>query len=327
MSDNRTRWGVLAPGRIARKFAEAVRGAGEALDAVGSRSKERADAFADEFDIPRRYDSYAALVADPDIDAIYVSSPHPYHRNHAVLALDAGKAVLCEKPIAVNAAQARDIVAAARRNGKFAMEAMWSRFLPIVARTRALIAEGAIGAPRMVIADFGFRANVDPKGRLFDPALGGGGLLDVGCYPVSFAHMILGKPVEVKALACLGETGVDEQNVVAMKFADGALAVTASGVRTTTPLDAVVLGTDGRIRIHSPWFDGVALTLTRPGEKDRRIEEPRVENGFEYEVREVARCLREGLLESPVLPLDESVAIMETLDQARAQWGLRYPME
>ncbi len=327
MSDNRTRWGVLAPGRIARKFAEAVRGAGDALDAVGSRSKERADAFADEFDVPRRYDSYAALVADPDIDAIYVSSPHPYHRDHAVLALDAGKAVLCEKPIAVNAAHARDIVAAAQRNGKFAMEAMWSRFLPIIARTRALIAEGAIGAPRMVSADFGFRANVDPKGRLFDPALGGGGLLDVGCYPVSFAHMILGKPVEVKALACLGETGVDEQNVVTMKFADGALAVTTSGVRTATPLDAVVLGTDGRIRIHSPWFDGVALTLTRPGEEDRRIEEPRVENGFEYEVREVTRCLREGLLESPVLPLDESAAIMETLDQARAQWGLRYPME
>jgi predicted dehydrogenase len=322
-----TRWGILAPGRIARKFAEGLKAVPDArLEAVGSRDRERAEAFAREFGAARWHGSYEELVSDPGIDAIYVSSPHSLHAEHSILALEAGKAVLCEKPFAVNAAQARRVVEKARSLRLFCMEAMWTRFLPTMARLRELLAAGVIGEPRMLTADFGFRSDGNPRGRLMDPSLGGGSLLDVGIYPVSLAFMVLGPAERVTGLAHLGATGVDEEAVVLMSHRGGALSVSTSAVRTATPQLAVVMGTAGRVELDRGWWNGKELTVFLPGET-RRIEPPRVGNGYNYEAVEVGRCLREGALESAVMGLDESLLILGALDEARRQWGLRYPME
>ena len=324
---DKVRWGILAPGKIARKFAEGLKSTPDArLEAVGSRDAERAEAFAREFGAARWHGSYGELLADPGIDAVYVASPHPWHAEHSILALEAGKAVLCEKPFAINAAQARRVVETARRRRLFCMEAMWTRFLPTMVRLREILAQGVIGEPRMLTADFGFRCDGNPRGRLMDPALGGGGLLDVGIYPISLAFMVLGPAERVSGLAHLGETGVDEQAVVVMSHRAGALSVCSTGVRTSTPQLAVIMGTLGRIELDRNWWTGKELTVYLPGET-RRVEPPRVGNGYNYEAAEVGRCLREGRLESAVMGLDESVLILEAMDEARRQWGLRYPME
>jgi predicted dehydrogenase len=324
---DKVRWGILAPGKIARKFAEGLTATPDArLEAVGSRDPARAEAFAREFGASRWHGSYEKLVADPGIDAIYVASPHSWHAEHSILALEAGKAVLCEKPFAVNAAQARKVVEAARRRRLFCMEAMWTRFLPTMVRLREILAQGVIGEPRMLTADFGFRCDGNPRSRLMDPAMGGGGLLDVGVYAVSLAFMVLGPAERVSGLAHIGETGVDEQAVVAMSHRGGALSVCSTGVRTSTPQLAVIMGTQGRIELDRGWWNGKELTVYLPGET-RRVEPPRTGNGYNYEAAEVGRCLREGQLESSVLGLDESVRVLEAMDEARRQWGLRYPME
>ena len=204
------RWGILGPGSIAHKFTGGLQAtpAGE-LVAVGSRTQQRADAFADQYGAPNRHASYEALSTDPDIDAVYVATPHPFHQDNAILCLEAGKAVLCEKPFTINATEAGAVVACARANGVLLMEAMWSRYLPIMVQVRQWLDAGAIGEPLMVSADFGFRAGVNPAGRLFNPALGGGALLDIGIYVVSFAAMVLGsQPAQVAAAAHLGETAL-----------------------------------------------------------------------------------------------------------------------
>jgi predicted dehydrogenase len=207
------------------------------------------------------------------------------------------------------------------------MEAIWSRFLPHIVKLRELIAEGAIGEVRQVRADFSFRTEVDPKSRLFDPALGGGGLLDVGIYPVSLAAMLLGAPSDIASLAQLGTTGVDEQAGIVMRYDGGRLAVLTTGIRTSSPHEALILGTEGHIRVHDAWWKPSALTLARDGEAAQPIDAPAVGNGYNYEAAEVMRCLRAGRTESETMPLDESLAIMRTLDAIRAQWGLRYPSE
>ncbi|HUT60819.1 MAG TPA: Gfo/Idh/MocA family oxidoreductase [Phycisphaerae bacterium] len=324
----KVRWGILGTGAIASKMAQAlhqVEGAEPA--AVGSRSQASADAFGDKFGVPRRHASYEALAADPDVDVVYIATPHPMHMDNSMLCLGAGKAVLCEKPFTVNAGQAREVIELARSKGLFLMEAMWSRFVPSVVKLRQLLAGGAIGEVRMVQADFGFRARLDPTGRLFDPALAGGGLLDVGVYCISLASMILGPPVRVTGLAHIGETGVDEQAGAVLLGQGGKIAVLSCGVRTNTPHEAVVMGTDGMIRLHSRWWSGAKLTLCPAGEPAEEIDPPIAENGFVYEVQEVHRCLTAGRTESDVMPLDETVGVLATMDALRAQWGLRYPME
>jgi predicted dehydrogenase len=325
---DKIRWGILGAGRIAHRFAEAVASLPDAeLAAVGSRAADTAGRFASQHHIPRAHASYEALAADPAVDAVYVATPHPMHMGNSLLCLNAGKAVLCEKPFAVNAAQAQAMADAARAGKVFLMEAMWTRFLPGIARVRALIAEGAIGEPRMLMADFGFRAGLDPKGRLFDPALGGGGLLDVGVYCMSLASMIFGSPNRVTGLAELGSTGVDEQASMALGYPSGQLALLATAVRTNTQHEAWIHGTEGAIKIHRPWYAPTALTLVRPGRADEAIAAPFEGNGFNYEAAEVGACLRAGRLESATMPLDESIAILRAMDSLRAQWGLRYPME
>ena len=322
------RWGVLGTGYIARKFMEAAQAAdGAEVVAIGSRASGTADAFADEFGIARRHSSYEAVAADPEIDAVYVSTPHPSHVHNTVLCLEAGKAVLCEKPFTVNAQEAERSVRTARAQHKFLMEAMWTRFLPALVQVRRWLAEGAIGEVRMVQASFGFRGEADPDSRLLSPEFAGGALLDVGIYPLSLTSMILGQPERIASMAHKGESGVDEQSAMLLGYPGGAMAVLASAVRTLTNHDAYILGTEGKIRIHAPFWTSQTVSLQLGEEEPQEIATPLRCNGFEYQIEEVGRCLREGLLESPVMPLDESLAIMRTMDEIRAQWGLRYPME
>lgn len=325
---DKIRWGILGTGVIARKFVTGLKVTpGAELAAVGSRAQATTDEFGDTFGVSRRYASYEALAQDPDVDVIYVSTPHPLHVANTLLCLNAGKAVLCEKPFALNAAETEQMITLARQKRLFLMEAMWTRFLPAVVKLRQLIAEGVIGEVRMIMADLGFRAEFDPAHRLFAPELGGGALLDVGIYPVSFASMILGAPVEVTSLAHLGATGVDEQSAILLRYQAGQLAVIAAAVRTDIPSEAIIMGTTGRIRVHAPIYCPVRLTLSRPEQGDEIIDAPLEGNGYNYQALEVMNCLRAGKLESQIMPLDETLAIMKTMDKIRAPWGLKYPAE
>lgn len=320
-------WGILGPGSISHQFATGLQSAaGAKLLAVGSRSQAKADAFADKFGAPKRHASYEALAADPDIHVIYIATPHPQHKDAALLCLEHGKAVLCEKPFTVNAKEAEEVIASARAKDLFVMEAMWSRFFPAMAHVRKLIADGAIGEVRMLQADFGFRAGVDPSSRLFNPAMAGGGLLDVGVYPISLASMLFGAPSDITGVAQLGETGVDEQAAISLKYAGGQVAALTTGVRINTPQEAYILGTDGSIKVHAPWWKASKITVNAGG-KSEELDLPFEGQGMNYEAEEVGNCLRAGKNESDILPLDETLSIMRTTDTLRAQWGLKYPME
>ena len=325
---DKIRWGILSTGWIAKKFAEGLSVLPDAeIVAVGSRAQETADAFGDEYGVPRRYASYEALVGDPDVDVVYIGTPHPFHKDNAILSLEAGKAVLLEKPFTINAGEAEEVIALAREKGLFLMEAMWSRYIPIIVKLRELLAEGAIGEVRMLTADLGFRREPDPRSRLFAPELGGGALLDVGIYPISFASMVLGTPSRIVSMAHLGQTGVDEQAGVVFGYDGGQLAILHTALQTSTTIEATVMGTEGKIRVHSPWFYGTTLTLSIEERDDEVISLPYEGNGYNFEAAEVNECLREGKLESDVMPLDETLTIMRTLDAIRAQWGFKYPME
>jgi len=320
------RWGILGTGGIASKFADGLSVLTDAeLAAVGSRTQEGADRFGEQYQIPRRHASYEALATDPDVDVIYIATPHTFHNENTRLCLEAGKAVLCEKPFAINAVEAAGMIELAREKGLFLMEAMWTRYLPVIMHVRRLIAEGAIGEVRMLTADFGFRTGFNPEGRLFNPDLGGGALLDVGIYPVSLAYALFGQPDTIKTLAGLGETGIDEQSAYLFGYESGQLALLSSAVRTNTPHEAIIAGTEGLIRIPD-WWHARQFTLTKNGETEV-VELPFYGNGYNYEAAEVMRCLREGLLESETMPLDETLAIMGTMDAIREQWGLVYPKE
>jgi predicted dehydrogenase len=320
------RWGLLATGGIAHTFAADL----QLLDdceivAVGSRSQESADAFGAEFDVPRRHGSYAALAADPEVDAIYVSTPHPGHLDATLLALENGKAVLCEKPFAMDAAQARQMVTAARVSGTFLMEAMWTRFLPHVVRVREILAAGTLGDLVYFTAEHGQWFPRDPQFRLFAPSLGGGALLDLGIYPVSFAHLVFGPPADITAVSTPAFTGVDATTSMVLRYASGAHAVLTTSLAAKSGNPAVIYGSEARLEIDG-WF--YVPTSFRVVSRDEQVletfESPRIGRGMQYQATEVNRCLRAGLTESPILPLDETVAIMDVLDEVRAQIGLDY---
>jgi predicted dehydrogenase len=321
------RWGILGTGGIARKFADALALLPDArLTAVGSRTAASAEAFGASYKIPHCHGSYAGLMQDHDVDVIYVSTIHPLHYENSIGCLDAGKAVLCEKPFTINAGQARKLIARAREKRVFLMEAMWTRFVPAFVKIRSLLAEGALGEVRQVQADFGVRPDFDPKGRLFDLQLGGGALLDLGVYPVSLASMVFGEaPGRIVSATAIGSTGVDEQSAAVLEYPDGRMAVVSCAMRFDSPQEAHILGTEGRIRIHRPWWYADTFTVVRPGREDETLTLPYIGNGYAHEAVEVMECLRTGRLESSVMPLDESQRIMETLDAVRAEWGMKYP--
>jgi predicted dehydrogenase len=325
---HRVRWGILGTGRIARQFAEALRRLPDSeLLAVGSRFPDSARRFADEFEVAHPYGDYRQLVSDPQVQVVYVATPHFCHAANTRLALDAGKAVLCEKPFTINAAEAHETIALARARKLFLMEAMWTRFFPLMTKLRDLLAADAIGDVRHLTADFGFRAEYAEDSRLFEPRFGGGALLDVGVYPVSLASMLFGPPTRIVGAANLGTTGVDEEAAVILTHGEGQLAVLHAAIRLNTVQEAIVTGTRGRVRIHCPWWRPATMTISREGKTDETLDFALEGNGYEYEAREVTECLRAGKLESPLMPLDETLSVMKTLDTLRAQWGLKYPME
>lgn len=315
------RWGILGTGRIAQQFAKGLSSSEYGvLHGIGSRGLESAESFGAPFGVTRCYRDYEGLVRDPEIDVVYIATPNALHEPNAGLALTAGKPVLCEKPFTVNAQEAKTLIAEARARKLFLMEAMWTRFFPIMTRLREMIRDGVIGEVRMVEADFGFRATKDEEPLLYDPAFGGGSLLDVGVYGISMASMILGRPTDIVSMAQLGETAVDEQCAVVLRYDGGQLAIVKSTLLADTPQEATIIGTNGRIRIESPFWCPQAMTLSRGEDVVSRIELPLTGNGYQYEADEVGRCLRLGLLESELMPLSESLEIMETMDAVRACW-------
>jgi len=308
-------WGLIGTGGIAHAFAADLTftDSGRAA-AVGSRDMDSANRFADEFGIPNRHASYEALVADPDVDVVYVATPHPMHHPNALLALRAGKPVLVEKAFTMNAVEAQELVAVARTEGLFLMEAMWTRFLPHIAVIRRLIGEGALGDIVTVTADHGQWFAHDPEFRLFAPELGGGALLDLGVYPVSFASMVLGTPDRIVTLVDPAFTGVDGQTSMLFGYASGAQAVLTCTLSAKSPTRGAIVGTDARIEIDGEFYAPTSFTLiSRTGERTH-FEASHEGRGLWHQADEVARCLHEGLLESPLMPLDESISIMQTMD-------------
>lgn len=328
MSD-KIRWGLIGLGSIARRFVkDLVRLPDAELYAVASRSQAKADAFGAEFGATKRYSSYEALANDPNVDVAYIGTPHNFHLEHTQLCLKAGKHVLCEKPFAVNAKEARVMIDCAREEKRFLMDAFWTRFFPAMVKLRALLAEKAIGDVMLVQADFGYRTPaVTPESRHFNLDLAGGALLDVGSYCLQLASMIYGKqPADIISQVAIGSTGVDELSVVVCRYSEYEMATLTSAIRMGTPHEVRVMGSEGYIAIPNFWHPN-ELTLRQPGQEPERFHFPYEGEGFQYEATEVGNCIRAGMTESAVYPLAETLAIMQTLDRIRESWGLRYPFE
>ena len=321
------RWGILGTGRIASDLAADLAHLPDAdLVAVGSRRQATAEAFGDRFDVPHRHGSYEALVADPDVDVLHVATPHPFHAEHATMALEAGTAVLCEKPLTINADEADALIATARANDVFLMEAMWTRFLPGMDAVRDVVND-ELGDVFLLEADIGAPTPFDPEHRMYNPALGGGALLDLGIYPIAFAFELLGPPDDVTSSALLGATGVDEQCAGLFTYDNGAQALWHASMRADAGRTCAIAGTDGRLEGARAWWKGAPYTLTRTDGSTAVFETPFPGKGYQFEAAHVMNCLRAGRTESPVMPLDESRAIMATMDAMRTEWGVRYPQE
>jgi predicted dehydrogenase len=313
------RWGIISTGGIARTFANDLQYAeGNVAVAVGSRSLESATSFADRFDIPHRYASYEELVSDPDVDVVYIGTPHPMHFADAKLALEHGKPVLVEKAFTMTEGEAVELVELATARNLFLMEAMWTRCLPHVAAVRELIADGEIGDIVALEADHGQYFDYDPSSRWFNPELGGGALLDLGVYPVSFASMLLGEPATMLRLIDYAPTGVDQQMSMVFGYERGAQAYLNTTTRAKTPTTATITGVKARIEIDGDFYAPSAFTLKTRDRSARRFEFSTQGRGLHYEATEVARCLRDGLNESPLMPLAETVSIMRTMENLLA---------
>jgi len=321
-------WALVGTGGIAKHFLAGLQATKGRAAAVVSRELSRAQSFAKRTGIAKAFGDFDQMLEDPEIDVVYIGTPHTTHKDLTVRALNAKKAVLCEKPFAVNAMEAQEMIRTARENNVFLMEAMWTRFRPAMNKVREWLAHGLIGEVKTVQANFGFRAPVERQHRLFNPELGGGALLDVGVYPLSFASMVFGaaKPRDIKSQLVLGETGVDEEAAIILSYGSSRLASVSAATRTTMINDAWIYGEAGRI--HVPEFvRALGAELMRDGKKKTVFQHEALSNGFNYEAVEVMNCIGKGQIESPIMPLDESLVIMETIDVIRAQWGFRYPFE
>ena len=321
------RWGVVGPGRIADKVVRDLPLVdGATAVAVASRSAERAAAFAARHDIPRTHDSYRAIVDDPDVDVLYIATPHPQHRAVALAALRAGKAVLVEKAFTVTPGATREIAALAEETGVFAMEAMWTRFQPVVARMRELVAEGAVGQVRSVQVDLGVRNPLDPHDRFMAPELGGGALFDLTVYPISFAQMVLGNPTAVCAHGTVTPHGVDLEESVLLAFDGGPTATLIATLRCATPGQARVFGTDGWIDVLPRFHHPDTIVVHRHGRDPQEITLPAVGGGYYHELVEVTECLLAGRAQSAVMPLADTVAVQDVMGEVARQLGMT-PLE
>jgi predicted dehydrogenase len=322
------RWGILGCGRIARKFAADLALVKDArLLAVAARRLENAKEFAAEFPAPHVYGSYEELVADPEVDVIYIASPHGLHHEHAILCLNHKKAVLCEKAFALNLRQAKEMIDLSKKNGIFLMEALWSKFLPQYEKLQELIAAGELGEIKTVRVDFGFIPQPPVPSRLYDPALGGGSLLDIGIYNVFLVLAILGRPDIIEASMTPTPEGVDEQCAALFKYKNGAMAQLFSSLSTNMGTDADISGTKSRVRLTARFYAPSATVEIYRGREDTKQVIPvhkEEGSGYQYEARHVGDCLRKGLTESPVMTHADTLLIMDTMDRIRAVAGIHY---
>jgi predicted dehydrogenase len=324
--ERRIRWGVIATGGIARTFVEDLKLIPDAeVVAVGSRTQAAADAFAQQYEIPRAYGDWESLAADDGVDVVYVATPHSAHHAAAKLCLAAGRAVLCEKPLTLDAPSSQDLIDTAKSAGVFLMEAMWTRCNPSILRMVELIAEGAIGEVTGVQADFGLAGPFPPEHRMRNPALGGGALLDLGIYPITLAHLLLGRPDSVEAWASLTPERVDQNTGMLFGYESGALAVLTCGIVGVTGSAGAVTGQTGRIVLPPPFHRPTRLDLYRnPYGAPEVIEAPLAGHGYVPEAEEVHRCLRAGLTESPLVPHATTLEMMSIMDDVRTRVGISY---
>lgn len=319
------RWGIVGPGRIAESVVKdfpVVDGARAV--AVASRSLDRAQAFADGHGIERAYGSYTEIIADPDVDVLYLATPHPQHHALAMAGLRAGKALLVEKSFTATTAGAAGVIDLARKTGVFVMEAMWTRFQPAVVALRELIADGAIGEVRSVQADLGVTREYDPTDRLFDLALGGGALLDLGVYVVSWAQMLLGTPERLVAAGSVFPSGADAEASLLLDYGDGRSATLMTSLRNALPGQARVFGTTGWIDVLPRFHHPTTIVLHRAGAEPETITRPTIGAGYAHELIEVTECVREGRSESAVMPLADTLAVQTLLGDAAEQLGVRH---
>lgn len=322
------RWGIIGCGKIAGKFAEDLNKIeGCVLYGVASRSIDKAITFAKVNNAQKAFGSYEELTQNDQIDVVYIATPHPFHKDNTILCLQNGKHVLCEKPFAMNIHEVKEMVNAAKKNERFLMEAVWTQFFPVMHKVRELVNEGQLGEIKMIEADFGFKADVDLSGRLYNPYLGGGALLDIGIYPIFLCHSLLGKPDEITANAVIGSTGVDVSTVINLKWQSGALASLNCTILTDTKTVAKIYGDKAYLEIDSRWHESKSMSLNN---RMGRIEEFKFEDdyrGYAYEIMEVNKCLTNNKTESELLPLQFSVDLIETLDTVRSHINLAYPSE
>jgi predicted dehydrogenase len=322
----KTRWGVIATGWVSNNFAEATKLLPEAeLAAVGSRSRESANAFGEKHGIPRRHGSYEDLVADPDVEAVYVGTPHNLHHANTLMALDAGKHVLCEKPLAVNAGQAGEMIEAARKKGLFLMEAMWTRFVPVWVDLKGRLDSGEFGQIGFLYSSFGEAVPYEPEGRAYNPQLAGGALLDLGVYPISLASWLLGKPDTMTSRVRMTDTGVDQRNAMIFTYPDGSFASLSTAMDVTTACESEIAAEKAFIRVKRHWFQAQSYEVVTPDGTDV-VSRP-FENGFQFEIAHAMKRIGKGQIDSEVMPLDESLEIARTMDALRGEWGLKYPFE
>lgn len=323
--EQKVKWGIIGAGTISRKFAsDLVQSENGELLAVASQTEGKSEKFAEEFNIPRAYNNYEEFLQDEEIEIVYIGTLHPMHKDCAIQCLQAGKAVLCEKPFTMDAKEAEEVIQVAKEHGVFLMEAMWTRYLPAIVQARQWIAEGKIGEVQMLTANFGFDAGWNPESRLLKKELGGGAMLDAGIYPISFASMIFGtQPISIKSSAYIGETGVDERFSALFEYENGKTAMLNSAVRLNMENDAHIYGTKGSIYLPHFLFGAGAHLKTANGEAVE-FKDNRTLNGYIYEAEEAMRCLREGKTQSDIMPLEETLEIMKTMDTLRQQWGLEY---
>ena len=320
-------WAILGPGGIARAFAKDLALLeGHSIGAVGSRTLSKAENFAAEFG-GKAYGSYEELVSDPSVDGVYVATPHPGHHGNVIMALNAGKPVLCEKPFAVNAQQAQEMVDAASKNQVALMEAMWARFLPHYAKVREIVASGVLGPIQSIHADHGQRLADQGIARLIDPQLAGGALLDLGVYPVSFAHMILGNPTSITSSAVMTDKGVDAQTSMIFSYSNGAQAVLTTTMVEQTPCRAVVAGLNGWLEIDRTFYNPASMRVVQNDGSVTEYPSSYKGHGLREQAQVFAQLVASGALESEILSWKDTVDIMKSMDTVREQIGLKYPFE
>jgi predicted dehydrogenase len=323
------RWGIIGAGRISSTFATALNSMENTkLAAVASRDIARAKDFAGRFSIDKVYGSYEELAADPEIDVVYIGTPHSEHKANAALCIKSGKAVLCEKPFTLNVQESEYLISLAREKSVFLMEAMWTKFLPVTRKVKQWLKESRIGEVKHIRVSFGYYSEFDPQSRLFNPNIAGGALLDVGVYPITYVVHLLDKlPNHIMSSAIIGRSGVDEQNVIIMNYDNGILADLSSAISADTGSDAVIIGEKGKILIPKFWSAESASLYDANNNLMETYQETFAVNGYEYEAEEVNRNLRAGRLESELLPLKDTLDIIRIMDEIRGQWGLTYPQE